>query len=172
MSKRFFIFLLSLLLASCVRSFAPSNANAPIATPTRHPDPCRAKDFAISSGLNVIEAKMMIGITLQNISAMTCIVSGNPQVLIADRGGNPITITTRYTTSAETPELSIRPSETIVISVIWDQWCNSLPADEIEIHLTLAGGEMIERVKNIPAGTCSPNGTSSTLTISGFGYTP
>jgi hypothetical protein len=183
MMKRLFLttLLIITLMTACTRAASDS---PPTALPQNFPNPapgstplCQPADLQISSNSTGATGVLVLGLTLTNKSKNPCALANPPQMTLLNASAQPLDVQTSEAPGDQTPpapaQMELAPSESAIISLIWRNYCQSLPDNSLTLRLELATEknlEVVTSVLSIPR--CAATDEPSTLTVAPYSYPP
>lgn len=110
---------------------------------------------------------------MTNTGTTPCLMPGHPTVALIDHRGHSLRITAATSTS-KLPPITLRPSVSTDLVIIWSNWCAKAPGD-LQVKLTLPGGAVAGPFDGPPnynyVPPCLSPSQPSTLAISGYSST-
>lgn len=171
-----------LILSSCAPSAnsTPSPTEPVVNFPTVSPDTlpvCTTADLGISSNSTPNSNNLVIGVTFTNKTKTACALSNFPVININDDSGKPLAIRIKNDKSVQTinqPTLiGLAPSDNIILSMSWQNYCLQAPIKTITLQIELAKGKTIEATVNIAGPpACVSRKDPSVLNITPYSYPP
>jgi hypothetical protein len=169
-----FVFITLLLLSTgCTR---PVSTALPDSSPTVGTALCAASDLGTSSNSNGASGDVQIGVTLVNNSKSACLVIGPPQVTLL-AGGHALDVQVIQTPPNQTPPapaaLTIAPGNSVIVILLWQNYCGPPPPDGVTVHLALTTDQALDIPLGIQgAPLCGSQGQPSTLTVAPYSFPP
>jgi hypothetical protein len=80
------------------------------------------------------------GVLLTNIGTASCILSGNPSVVMLSSDGSQLDVEAAPPTNPAFPPVLLQPKGLATLIVYWSNWCGS-PPGPLQIRITLSGDE-------------------------------
>lgn len=182
MNRKLLLFsLLIFLLAACTRPASDSPATPlPLNFPSPAPGStplCQPADLDVSSNSIGATGALMLGITLTNKSKNPCTLSNPPQVTLLDNSNKPLDIQISSAPADQTPpaptQAQIAGGESVILSLVWHNYCQTLPQDSLTVRLALSTGQNLDvAMKLLSEPRCDAKNESSTLIVSPYSYPP
>jgi hypothetical protein len=182
MTRRLFLFcFLLFLLSACTR---PASDSPPTELPLNFPSPapgstplCQPADLQTSSNSNASADGVVLGLTLTNQTKNPCALANPPQVTLLDDSRQPLELQTLGMAPVQTPpaplEIQLAPGESVIVSLIWRNYCQPLPERSLTIHLRLSETLKVESLTKLLAEPrCAAETEPSTLAIAPYSYPP
>lgn len=180
--KRLVLILLTVVLTTaCNRSSStPMPTGLPLNFPTPRPEDvplCQPSDLKISSNSNITSDAISIGITLTNQSKKLCALANPPKVVPLTTGGKLIETQLQIASAIQTPPapaiLLLNASESKIISINWQNYCQNLPSDGITIRVNLSQGQDLDVNMDLkPDSGCKAGDKPSSLQITPYSDPP
>jgi hypothetical protein len=181
MKKRTFILLLILLTSACSRAASSTQPTEPALNfPTISPDNialCTSADLATSANSNGTPESIAMGVTLTNQSKNICMLLNPPQISLFNADDKPIVLTTRDILAVQTPPapamIQLAPSQSVIISMIWQNYCQPVKTNDLIMHLNLAEDQHVEvkmKLQTMPG--CQDQASLSLLSIAPYSIPP
>lgn len=119
----------------------------------------------------------MLGLTLTNQTKNPCALANPPQVTLLDASRQPLELQTLDMAPVQmlpAPlEMQLAPGESVIISLIWRNYCQPFLADSLVIRLALSDQFKLDTSTKISTGpNCDAKNESSTLTVAPYSYPP
>jgi len=181
MKRMLLIFLMTTLTVACTRaasSAAPKEPalNFPSPVPGNIPL-CQAAELQTSSNSLEESGAVTLGVTLTNQSKNPCTLSNPPQVRLLNASGQDLKVETAVSPAVQTPPAAniilLAPAESVIMSLIWRNFCQTLPIESLILNLTLSEKQALEVKMQTPGKPgCDTPGQASSLTIAPYSSPP
>jgi hypothetical protein len=182
MKRMLLIFLISALTAACTRS-----ASSPVPTEPalNFPSPvpgsipvCQASNLQTSSNSLGASGAITMGVTLTNQSKNPCTLSNPPQVRLLNANGEALKVESTVSPAVQTPAaqsiILLAPTESVILSLVWRNFCQTLPSESVILHLELSEKQELEIKMQMPSAEpqCDASDQTSSLTITPYSFPP
>lgn len=120
----------------------------------------------------------MLGITLTNQSKNPCALSNPAQITLLDSDNKPLKVQVSIIPAdTQTPPASaqteIASGESVILSLVWRNYCQPLTKDSLTIRLALSAEQNVDVImKLLSEPRCDAKNEPSTLTIAPYSYPP
>jgi len=173
MKRTFLTLLIVLLTAACTRL---GSTPQPAASPTGALRLCAAADLQTSSSSNAATGAIQLGVTLINISKSPCVLVEPPQVALNGKSA-PLDVQIIDAAADQTPPapagVSIAPGNSVIIILVWRNYCGAALTDGPVIHITITTDQALDVRAGLDAvPRCDAAGAPSTLTVQPYSYPP
>jgi hypothetical protein len=181
MKRMLLIFLMTTLTVACTR--AASNP-APTEPALNFPSPvpgniplCQAAELQTSSNSLEASGTVTLGVTLTNQSKNPCTLSNPPQVSLLDGNGEDLKLGTAVSPAVQTPPapniILLAPAESVIMTLIWRNFCQTLPTDSLILHLALSEKQVLDVKMQTPGKPgCDTPDQASSLKIAPYSSPP
>jgi len=138
---------------------------------------CQPADLQTSSNSIGATGSVILGFTLTNTSKTPCALSTPAQVTLLTASGETIKVQMVDNPDIQTPSaesrLVLAPAASKIISVIWRNYCQSLPVDSLIVRIGLSEKENLENHLKISAAPhCDARAEASTMIIMPYSDPP
>lgn len=182
MMRRLVLLSLSIfLLSGCTRAAsAPPPTEPALNFPTANPAGtplCQPADLKTSSNFNDAGGEIVLGVTLTNQSKNPCALSNPPQPSLIDANSQPLDVQISALPSDQTPPaaafMQLAPGESVIMTLVWRNFCQTLPGDSLIIRLNLADEKNLEIFINLlKVPNCEVKTDPSTALVATYSYPP
>jgi len=173
--------LLILLTSACSRSASsPPPTQPAVNFPTIAPEsipPCVPEDLETSSNTNGTPESFTLGVTLTNRSKNICRLSNPPQISLLSTEGKPIELIIKAITVIQTPPapatIQLVPSQAVIITLIWQNYCQPLKNSNLILRLKLVPNQDLDikmKLQTLPV--CQTKSDPSVLLIAPYSVPP
>jgi hypothetical protein len=155
----------------------------PSPTITSDSPSCRPEDLKTDtiSGPPATGGQFIFGAVLTNISATPCFLQAWPQVLLMDRQDQPLDVdynyfdasagdaaaaATRQVQESATTKIGLSPGWSVMLSLIWRNWCGTPVSGGAVIRLTLINNAGVINIPTDIQAFCDYPGFRSYVSIS------
>ena len=181
MKRMLLILLITSLTVACTRA---ASSSAPTEPALNFPSPvpgniplCQAAELQTSSNSLEASGAVTLGVTLTNQSKNPCTLSNPPQVSLLNGSGEDLKVETTVSLAVQTPPapniILLAPAESVIMSLIWRNFCQTLPTDSLILRLTLSEKQALEvKMQTTNKPGCDTSGQASNLTIAPYSSPP
>ena len=182
------ILLLVTLSAACSRAASlPAPTQPALDFPILTASPvaqCQTSDLKTSSNFAETGGAIVLGVTLTNILQNPCELTNPPQASVVelplrgvDASGKALDLQPVDIPAAQTPPapalMQLAPGESAIVSLVWRNYCQELPAGGVGLRLQLAPAQALEvELKGLAAPRCDSLVEPSTLTVAPYSFPP
>lgn len=188
MKRLLMILLLTMLSPACSRaaSLPPPTQPAldfPIVTSSPVAQ-CQTSDLKTSSNFAETGGAIVLGVTLTNVSKNPCELTNPPQasvvelpLRVVDASGKDLDLQILAIPAAQTPPapalIQLAPGESVIVSLVWRNYCQALPAEGLGLRLQLAPAQVLEvELDVVAAPRCDSKSEPSTLSVAPYSFPP
>ncbi len=183
MTKRLLLITLLTITLTTACTRAASNS-PPTELPINFPSPapgstplCQPADLQTSSNSIETGEALLIGLTLTNQTKNPCALTNPPQVALLAGANQPLQTQLTAMSASQTPpapaELQLAPGESVIISLVWNNYCQPLPNDHLSIRLALSATQNLDVATRILAAPrCDAKNAPSLLKVAPYSYPP
>jgi hypothetical protein len=143
-------------------------------TPAAQARLCGAADLQTSSNTHKDDSGVTLGVTLINTSTSPCSLQNLPQVTLLD-ADRPLDVQLVQAGEGGTPVavLPISPGESVILILVWRNYCGEALKDGPSVRLALPAGESLTIQADASAvPRCEATNDPSTLTVNPYSYPP
>lgn len=168
------LLMLALFTSACVlpaSTAQPYKGQNPF-TPEAAAHICAIADLQTSSSAQEnADGNITLGVTLINGAENICNLPPQPQISLLD-GAQPLEIKLVQADS-ESASVNISPSGSVILIVLWQNYCGKAPKNDLTLRLTIQNGETLDVAFDSSATpTCQNADNPSTLTVNPYSYPP
>jgi hypothetical protein len=180
--RRIIIFLfISLLSSACTRTASealPTEPALDFPTPSVDALPaCTSPDLLTSASSNEAGDAITLGVTFTNKSGNLCTLANPPEIVLLDANDRPIKARINQLPNEMTPPAPavfvLAPNDSVIASLVWQNYCQVLPGSMLSIQLTLTKNKTVNvAVKLSTEPHCNNKNEPSTLMVAPYSNPP
>jgi Protein of unknown function (DUF4232) len=172
---------LPILTAACSRAASSTPPTEPALNfPTLAPGSlplCQPADLDISPNSENSNGELVMGVSLTNNTKQICALSNPPHIRLLDGNKNPIDLHALDASGAQTPPvpafMQIAPGENVIVTVIWQNYCQPTSIKSVFLSLALANDQSMDIGVNTGAvPDCTSANEASTLLVEPYSSPP